>query len=284
MKSIIKAVKNSPLAKSIYSPLNSFIDFQMKKKFLRKNIEYKDKYKGKRCFIIGNGPSLKKHDLTLLKDEFVLTVNSMTITKEFDLITPDFHVMVDSTRFNVNNEIMHKNILDLANKKDSPICVFPLRFKDYIEKYNIDKKVNIIYVYANSKVRQINRINLTGRVPPYQNVLNIALYSAIYLGFSKIYLIGYDMTGFISVYDENNNISYGGHFYEDDNKREKKYMEKLHRERTNEFLLSAYASVFKLLRLTKEYALKHGVEIYNAGKGGALDVFPKIKYEDLFDE
>ena len=92
MKSIIKAVKNSPLAKSIYSPLNSFIDFQMKKKFLRKNIEYKDKYKGKRCFIIGNGPSLKKHDLTLLKDEFVLTVNSMTITKEFDLITTDFHL------------------------------------------------------------------------------------------------------------------------------------------------------------------------------------------------
>ena len=30
---------------------------------------FKNKYKGKRCFIIGNGPSLKKEDLEKLKDE-----------------------------------------------------------------------------------------------------------------------------------------------------------------------------------------------------------------------
>ena len=36
---------------------------------------YKDKYIGRRCFIIGNGPSLKDTDLSLLKNEFTFGLN-----------------------------------------------------------------------------------------------------------------------------------------------------------------------------------------------------------------
>ena len=40
----------------------------------RKSIKYlnrfKDKHKGERCFIIGNGPSLKKTDVSKLTNEF----------------------------------------------------------------------------------------------------------------------------------------------------------------------------------------------------------------------
>ena len=36
---------------------------------------YRDRYKGKRCFVIGNGPSLNKHDLKLLEDEYTFAVN-----------------------------------------------------------------------------------------------------------------------------------------------------------------------------------------------------------------
>ena len=35
----------------------------------------KDKHKGERCFIIGNGPSLKQTDLTKLKNEYTFGLN-----------------------------------------------------------------------------------------------------------------------------------------------------------------------------------------------------------------
>ncbi len=44
--------------------------------------QYRNKYKGQRCFIIGNGPSLKKMDLSCLKDE--ITMGSNGIFKMFD--------------------------------------------------------------------------------------------------------------------------------------------------------------------------------------------------------
>ncbi len=37
--------------------------------------KYQNLYNGKRCFVIGNGPSLKNTDLSLLKDEYAFGMN-----------------------------------------------------------------------------------------------------------------------------------------------------------------------------------------------------------------
>lgn len=273
-----------PILKDIFPEISSSFQYWKYRKDLLKNAKYKDMYKGERCFIIGNGPSLNKHDLAPLKNEHVFTVNGMTISKEFDFLQPEFHIMVDSTRLDEKNEIFLQNMKDLADKKNPPTGIFPVRFKRYFEKYGFDKKLKIIYVYPRKEVRKIDKIDFTKIIPPYQNVINIALYIAIYLGFKKIYLIGCDMTGFVNVYDENENIDFGGHFYEKDNKKELEYMTTLHRQRTNEQLLKGYGKVFELFRLTRDYAHKNQIEIYNATKGGTLDVFPRIKYESLFEK
>lgn len=284
MISIGTIAKKIPIIRNIFPKVSSFIQYRKYKNDLLKNAKYKDMYKGERCFIVGNGPSLSKHDLTPLKKEHVFTVNGMIMTKEFDFLKPNFFVMVDSTRFDESNEIFLQNMRDLVEKKSLPLCVFPIKFKKYLEKFGFDKKLEIIYVYPMREVKRIKELDFTKEVPPYQNVVNIALYTAIYLGFKEIYLIGCDMTGFVNVYDENGDINFGGHFYEKDNKREVQYMTELHRQRTNEFMLKAYGYVFELFRLTQEYALKNDIKIYNATKGGTLDVFPRIKYEELFNE
>jgi hypothetical protein len=172
---------------------------------------------------------------------------------------------------------------DLANRDNKPICIFSVRFKDYIEKYDFNKSLEIIYVHSKPSIRKITDIDLTKKIPPYQNVINVALYTAMYLGFSEMYLIGCDMTGVITVYDEKEDVSYGGHFYEEDNPEEIEYMKKAHSERSNESMLKAYGFVFELFRLTREYAKENGKKIFNAGRGGALDVFPRVKFEELFN-
>ncbi|MCK4900605.1 MAG: hypothetical protein KAS38_17625, partial [Anaerolineales bacterium] len=42
---------------------------------IHKLAELKDVHRGQRCFIIGNGPSLKNTDLSLLKEEFSFGMN-----------------------------------------------------------------------------------------------------------------------------------------------------------------------------------------------------------------
>jgi hypothetical protein len=55
----------------------------------------KDKFKGKRCFIIGNGPSLNKCDLSLLENEYTFAVNGIFYkTKEMGF-KPTFYMVED---------------------------------------------------------------------------------------------------------------------------------------------------------------------------------------------
>ena len=43
---------------------------------LDRNVKLKDVYSGKRCFIIGNGPSLKISDLEMIMNEVTMSCNS----------------------------------------------------------------------------------------------------------------------------------------------------------------------------------------------------------------
>ena len=43
---------------------------------LQKNRMLRDLHAGKRCFIVGNGPSIKAQDLTPLRDEVTIVVSS----------------------------------------------------------------------------------------------------------------------------------------------------------------------------------------------------------------
>ena len=55
----------------------------------------KGKYKGKRVFLIGNGPSLNKTPLYLLKDEYTMCFNRFEIMLERLNWTPNFFMSVD---------------------------------------------------------------------------------------------------------------------------------------------------------------------------------------------
>ena len=56
---------------------------------------YKDKHKGERCFLVGNGPSLTSSDLDLIKDE--KTIGCNMVYKIFDQTKwrPTYHCLID---------------------------------------------------------------------------------------------------------------------------------------------------------------------------------------------
>ena len=59
---------------------------------------YHNIYKEKRCFIIGNGPSLNKLDLTKLKDEFTFGVNAIYTNYDKMGFLPVYFLFCETSR------------------------------------------------------------------------------------------------------------------------------------------------------------------------------------------
>ena len=84
------------------------------KKIVRRNKVFKNKYKGERCFVLLNGPSLKEHDLSALKDEIVFTTNYFYNSTLADVVKPNYHCWLDSLLVSENKD--NKLITDIRAK------------------------------------------------------------------------------------------------------------------------------------------------------------------------
>ncbi|MFM2484520.1 6-hydroxymethylpterin diphosphokinase MptE-like protein [Celerinatantimonas yamalensis] len=184
--------------------------FKGKHKQLKKNIDLKDNHKNKRCFVIGNGPSINKQDLTLLKDEIVFMVNRAFLDSRYEIIKPKYHVIVDPKLVTGEWSI---SFLDEIAKKN-PDVTFLLNsgwynldiLKPYKEKYNIywiDGSLTITPMFFNK------RIDLTKRT--YSNaVVEHGITAAIYMGCDVINIMGVDGNGLCySLLGRTDSHSYG---------------------------------------------------------------------------
>jgi len=234
----------------------------------------KNRFKGNRVFIIGNGPSLNKHDLSLLKNEYTFGVNGIFYkTKELGF-KPTFYVVED-------RHVMEDNI-DEINKFDCEYKFFP---KDYKKMITNTKNCNFFtmdkgYYHKLSPYFCIPRFSADASHKVYcgQSVTMINIQLAYYLGFTEVYLIGMDHSYVIpdsakidgetieSMDDDPN------HFHPDYFGKGKKWHDPhLDRvERTYQY--------FKLVYEAKDR------KICNATVGGSLEVFDRIDFESLFTE
>ena len=87
-----------------------------------------------------------------------------------------------------------------------------------------------------------------------------AIQLAAYMGFAEIYLLGVDFT-----YCGSSQKTYA-HFYKE---------EKLISVGADKHVLLAY-------KAAKKYADENNILIYNATRGGKLEVFQRVNFDDLF--
>lgn len=249
------------------------------KEAMIRNREYSGIHRNKRCFILGNGPSLKQENgIDLLRDEFVFTVNQMFRSELFDIVNPNFHVIQDPLFFSLREEVDYENdtlqYMQNLNKRSDLICVLPYSAKKYAEINGIGGENNI---YLDCRLRfheqYANEIVLHNCLPISQNVIHMALYSAIGMGFSEIYLLGCDMTGMLLNFVRNDieqSDREFGHSYPI-NDFERKRMKQVYANNTNEFMLSAYGATFRIFRLIDDYCSDHGITLFNTSAKTALD-------------
>ena len=233
----------------------------------------KNKFKGERCFIVGNGPSLNKCDLNLLNDEFSFAVNGIFYkTKEMGY-KPTFYVVEDT-------HVMADNVNEI-NQYHTDYRFFPTRYRKFISDHTDTYyfKLNRGFYEPHSENFQNPRFSkdATERLYCGQSVTIINLQLAYYLGFSEVYLIGMDFSyaipdsAKVDGLDIESTEDDVNHFHPDYFGKGKKWHD------------PQLDNVLKSYIHCKEIYEADGRSIYNATIGGKLEVFDRVDYEGLFN-
>jgi hypothetical protein len=242
------------------------------KEYHQKLSELKDQYKGKRCFVIGNGPSLNKCDLTLLENEYSFAVNGIFYkTKEMGF-RPTFYMVED-------NHVVSDN-LKAINDYQCPYKFFPYNYANIISP---DK--NTIFIPMDSGFYREHhpyycKPRFSKDVPTEifagQSVTIMQLQMAYHLGFTEVYLIGMDFSYALPESTKVEGCNYTSqeddinHFHPDYFGKGKKW----HDPKLDRVLMN--------YQKCKEEFEADGRKIYNATVGGKLELFERRDYSSLF--
>jgi len=235
----------------------------IKNKFRMKAIQ--GKFRGKRCFIIGNGPSLLKSDLTFLKDEVTFASNrNYLIWKDMGFI-PTF--------FTVEDALVAQNWSEEINDIKGTFKIFP---KDLSSSLKIDIGEGFYVNFVrDQKLFPSFSLNLLDKAFWGGTVTVFNLQLAYFLGFTDIYLIGIDHN--YNVKGSEGSVKLNSDQLNSDNYIHPSYMEK------DKLMYSPNVNRMEVGYLkANEVLSKEQVNVYNATIGGKLEVFERVDYDKLF--
>ena len=238
----------------------------------------KGRYAGKRCFLMGNGPSLTQMDLSLFQNELVWGSNRCDLL--FDRIAwrPAFYVAVDKR---VVPDIS-ADIERMTGELKQTLFFLPVLFRwhavvtsaenlYWFAEKNLDEK-HAPQGYFSTDLSRLVRGTFTVTVS--------ALQLAVYLGFNPIYLIGCDTN-----YKVIDTVQF--------EKGDPNLLISSRDDDPNHFVPNYFGAGRKWHDPKVEHMLLHyeqsrrvcdslGVQVLNATVGGKLEVFPRVDYRSLF--
>lgn len=215
-----------------------------------------NRYIGKRCFIVATGPSLTFEDLSLLKDEYCFSMNS--IIKVFDKTEwrPTFYGIQDEKVF----QKMKENIFaeDLEN-----IFIPNYFHKEMRQKKNVIPYPLVLLDHQHARSNREEKFafsdNAYAGVYDGFTITYSLIQLAVYLGFKKIYLLGCDTN--YSTDESKQYFVSSGYF--------------------NPYANNAPLAMIRAYKEARKYAENHNVDIINCTQGGMLEVFVRQKLTDI---
>ena len=285
----VKMIARGILGENIYKAIALQVDKKKQPNYeeLEKNFTLKDILLNRRCFILGNGPSLNQADLRLLKNEIVFTCNYFPQSDMFSSIYPLAHFISDS-QFFINESNLDKKplkkVFHSCQRQDVTYLFFNSIAKPYVSNYNLDNEFKIHYL-AQSPNKDLNKtIDLCSFIPAFSTVIQSAICTAIYMGVSEIYLLGCDCTGFVSYEkahkQQSLESSYGFGIDQNSSLVLNKNMTSL----PIEVELRNYAHIFDGYKEIADYCKKNSIRIFNLSKETVLEYIPRLDYLDVIDK
>lgn len=229
----------------------------------------KDTHKENICFVIGNGPSLKAEDLGELYELGIPTFAANRIYKIFDKTEwrPSYYSCEDP--------VIIRDIEKQINSISCQIKLIPIDLKWY-QGININNAYyfNMDY-HRNDDIDYGFYDELSERVTCNGTVTITAIQFAVYMGYTEIYLIGVDHS-YARMIDSNGNVI--------EDKSIKDYFDDSYDDGIKNDLVHNMDDATKSFFRAKQHFNPKGIHIYNATRGGKLEVFPRVDLDTFFKE
>ena len=267
MRKILKKIRSAKWRRYLLSTILFFLSLQGLKQ-RHTILALKNKYCGKRCFIIGNGPSLRAEDLELLHLHNEISFAANHISKIFPKTNwrPTFYC--------VSDEGLQRKIQNIMSETSADLKFFTRKYFFYTRKV----AGNCIYLNADTDRKLLTAPlfakNILNKIYSIATVTYISIQIAVYAGFKEIYLIGVDHS-YPKMHNADGSIQEKhkarAHFYNDANDENQKRL-----------LIPFESEMDIAYKKAKEHADEHGISIFNATRGGGLEIFPRVDFDTLF--
>lgn len=215
--------------------------------------KYKNKHNGQRCVIVATGPSLCACDLDLVEKNKMVSFSVNSVFKIFDqtLWRPTYYVIDDYRAIQKYDDIMQTVSKDAVFIGDT-----------FQKEKNYGRNAYLHHIHYESYLNRLPKFSEDFAQKSYlgYTVVYSCIQLAVYMGFRELYLLGTDCN---YVMGSRNN-----YFWQS---KEKDVM-----NHELDKIMMGYQSA-------KKYADGHGIKIWNATRGGNLEVFDRIRLEDVFD-
>lgn len=230
---------------------------------------------GEKCFVIGNGPSLKAEDLDKIKEKGIYSLASKGIYTIFNRTKwrPDIWGVSDLDYIEVK-----KDVIDQLDGFLKLVCAQSVIAKGI----PIKDAVYYPFIQAERQPRFFN-LNVLNGVHFYGTITGKLINFAAYMGFKEIYLLGCDHAFGLKKDAEGKtvlDISVKSHFSDNyyENAKEEAYVNRniTDMEKALHYMNKSYIDI-------KYFCDELGIKIYNATRGGALEVFERVEFDEMMD-
>jgi hypothetical protein len=256
-------------------------DLGPRHRVLAGNERLRDTHRGERCFILGSGKSILQHDLAPLASEIVITQNHFHVHEQIRMLAPRYHCVIPMyqppayasdwvTFFGSMQERLPESthfFVGLNSKK----LIDAERF--------FQGRVSFVRQGRDPIFLRRPAYDLTRNIMNIQTALVMCLEVALFLGFSRIYLLGFDLSQICEGREQD-----WGRFYGTSpitaSRAERQIEDQNDRSGETWYHYWLMWMGFNLLRQEAE---RRGSEIVNVGRGGLLTCFERQLYEDVLN-
>jgi len=239
--------------------------------FLKGNKVLKDIHKNKRIFLLGNSPKLNDYDLKKLQNEIVIMVNRSFTHKDYHVIKPKYHIIVDPK---LGNGIWPIEYLDKILEKN-PDVTFLLNSDWFnLEKFRYYRnKKNVFWIKNGSLSLLFNNFNndLSTHFNSSGGVIGVALSSAIFFGSKNIYFLGVELNGVINLL-ANKDSHFAG--------KDPDYKDYTSLEWARALNINS-RGIRKMTRFC-QLCLKNNISLKNLSQSTLFDFIPEDNFNNLF--
>lgn len=271
------------LVRRFVSGIHEKREHQKTLSILQLNDRFKNLHKGKKCFVLGNGPSNNLLDLALLSGEITIACNHFY---KFSMTTnwsPTYYCTGDpfitwSAIGGKGLDLLHLYWNSIVDNTDCNAYFSHISCKDPLFGAPPSVHANMYYWSPQETIDETSRVVgkkidfSTGTHTPIWLTPMLSVNLAIYMGCNPIYLVGCD-TNYLTEFLKGND--YVSHFYHEDD------VERESQQKPMSQIIYETSVAIKGFEQLSSYATYHSINILDLTPNGFLRCFPKGVYSNV---